>query len=479
MSLRGFAALFVSFCFAATGDVKGANQTSTVPKFTTKDRVVFIGDSITHGGSYHKDIFLFSATRYPHQPFKYYNAGISGDTAKGTMARFDQDIALHRPTKATIMLGMNDVGSRLYQSLPKTAKAQQQRKTQQAAIRKEYLANMRAIADALSQVNSEIIFITPSIYDQTLVADTFNNVGRNDELAVYAKELTNLARQYQAPVVDFQTPMLKINKKWQRQDPSRTIVSHDRVHPQELGHFLMAYSFLKAQHGSSFVADIQIDANRQAITRLHNAKLTQALVSSANQLAFACKLLALPFPLTSKQQSLLNDIPFQQDLNQQRLTVTGLAAGDYQLSIAGKKVGVYSQPELATGINLASNQNTPMYQQALAVKALNDERAKASGVLRNIKHVEFTMLSQYLGTDLTDINQVRDILAAHLELSAGKPWHDYLTRVIDSYLEYSADEQMLRNKIEDLFVQIYQVNQTKSHVWQLTKNLAGFIEHVI
>ena len=87
-----------------------------VPVFEKYDRVVFIGDSITHGGRYHADIYLFYATRFPNQPFTAYNCGISGDTAPGTNLRFDEDIAPNRPTSATVMLGMNDAAGYVFEA---------------------------------------------------------------------------------------------------------------------------------------------------------------------------------------------------------------------------------------------------------------------------------------------------------------------------------------------------------------------------
>ncbi|MEC8279738.1 MAG: GDSL-type esterase/lipase family protein, partial [Verrucomicrobiota bacterium] len=86
----------------------GTPLKASVPPFQHGDRVVFIGDSITHGGRYHADIYLYHATRFPNHPFFAHNCGIAGDTASGTNLRFEADIAVHRPTVATIMLGMND-----------------------------------------------------------------------------------------------------------------------------------------------------------------------------------------------------------------------------------------------------------------------------------------------------------------------------------------------------------------------------------
>ena len=43
--------------------------------FGDGDRVVFWGDSITHGGSYVKMLADFYLTRYPDRAVRFYNAG--------------------------------------------------------------------------------------------------------------------------------------------------------------------------------------------------------------------------------------------------------------------------------------------------------------------------------------------------------------------------------------------------------------------
>ena len=50
--------------------------------FRPNERVAFIGDSITHEGSYHTLIRAFYATRFPERNVYRFNLGISGDIAK-------------------------------------------------------------------------------------------------------------------------------------------------------------------------------------------------------------------------------------------------------------------------------------------------------------------------------------------------------------------------------------------------------------
>ena len=86
--------------------------------FVDGDVVCFLGDSITHGGLYHKDIADFYALRFPDRKIKMINCGIGGDTAGGALGRLDWDVLAHQPTVITIMLGMNDIGHSNYYSDP-------------------------------------------------------------------------------------------------------------------------------------------------------------------------------------------------------------------------------------------------------------------------------------------------------------------------------------------------------------------------
>ena len=62
-------------------------------------------------------------------------------------------------------------------------------------------------------------------------------------------------------------------------------------------------------------------------------------------------------------------------LSNERLKVSGLAPGNYQISIDGKPTGEpVSHLRLATKIELQSNSATPQYQQSLEVAHLNRER---------------------------------------------------------------------------------------------------------
>ncbi|MGJ8692537.1 MAG: GDSL-type esterase/lipase family protein [Thalassotalea sp.] len=413
----------ISLTDVATAPIREGEKLAPVPKFNTGERIVFIGDSITHGGSYHKNIFLFNATRYPNKKLRYYNAGVSGDTAAGTIERFDEDVTRHQPSIATIMLGMNDSESWLYEQAPVTATEQAKFLTEQSQIRGKYLANMNTLAESLTALNSQIIFIKPSIYDDTAQLPKTSLIGKNAELIHYGKEIEQLAKKHQATIVDFQTPLLKVNKSLQAQDPKASVIGADRVHPAEQGHFVMAYSFLSAQAESQYVSNFQIDAKAKQLNTFTQCDLTQAVTITSRSVDFWCQGKTLPFPVEVGQQEAAKWVPFQAELNQQFYQVAGLEKGLYQLTIDDTIVGKYSYQTLAKGINLAANRKTPMYQQALKVKALNDQRAQLSAQIRTVIHVHYRMLKNYPNVDKTDLVQVKSALASHVESAKGKPWY--------------------------------------------------------
>ncbi len=75
--VKGVSALAaVLFAFAASAE-----------PFKDGDTVVFLGDSITHGGRYHEFIADFYRTRYPGRHIRFVNSGIGGDSAGGAMKR--------------------------------------------------------------------------------------------------------------------------------------------------------------------------------------------------------------------------------------------------------------------------------------------------------------------------------------------------------------------------------------------------------
>ena len=79
-------------------------------------RIVCIGDSITgvyyHSGgmrAYPEMLQIALQKLHPKAKVTVRNAGISGDTSKGGLARLERDVLAQKPHLVTIMFGMNDL----------------------------------------------------------------------------------------------------------------------------------------------------------------------------------------------------------------------------------------------------------------------------------------------------------------------------------------------------------------------------------
>jgi lysophospholipase L1-like esterase len=412
---------------------------SSTAQFRAGDRWCAVGDSITHTGFYTDYIYLFYATRFPDRPIDFFNCGSAGDTAKGTVARLQKDILRHHPTVATIMLGMNDVRRGFYSSKFNPPDAQAQR---DAAI-EVHVANMRTLAEKLQAAGARLIFITPSIFDDTVEFQSEKYSGVNAALARCSENARKLAKEFNAPLVDFHGPMTRLNREQQKLNPKFTLIGPDRIHPKEIGSFVMAYLFLKGQGITPFVSDVVEDA------------------AGKDQCSFTYQAKALPFPVPIECVEALKLVAFTEELNQERLRITNLASGKYQLTIDGKAIKTFASAELQNGINLASLTNTPQYQQALEVAKLDVERYKLVQILRTLDFLDAGINPNYGTTDEFDY-------AAVLAKRKSSP-SSWGQRLWVEYAKYKPQQAAVRQQKEKLVEAIRQASQPKPHQFKVLK----------
>lgn len=89
-----------------------ASGRAPAPLDSTRDTVVFLGDSITSGHGLPLEV------TFPHRlgtalGVQVRNAGISGDVTAGGLRRLDADVLAHRPKLVVVELGVNDAFGRL------------------------------------------------------------------------------------------------------------------------------------------------------------------------------------------------------------------------------------------------------------------------------------------------------------------------------------------------------------------------------
>ncbi len=333
--------------------------------FENDDRVVFFGDSITHGGTYHLYLRDYYYTRYPEKSFEFINRGLSGDSADGALKRLNADVFAARPSRVLIHFGMNDIGRNNYGIRPITPGLE---KARSAAIVK-YDANLETLIRLLTQKEIKVTILSPTPYDETMVQDGENLVGCAGALAKCAEIGRRLGESYRCDAIDLLTPMLQLNREVQRRNPADTIISADRVHPREVGHPIIAGLILEAQQQPAEVAAVTLDAGSGKVTATRNCEVKDLAVKSG-EITFVYLPAALPFPLFPEQARVDQLYGFSAKFNREPLTVTGLEAGQYRLLMNGVPVGEFTAADFAAGVNLAVLPSSPLQQQSQQIRKL-------------------------------------------------------------------------------------------------------------
>ncbi|MBQ7721782.1 MAG: SGNH/GDSL hydrolase family protein [Kiritimatiellae bacterium] len=405
---------------------------TTLP-FDDGDTVVFFGDSLTHGGRYIKYITDFYRTRYPGRRIRFVNSGIGGDTAGGAMNRIPEDIAEYDPTWVVFHFGMNDVGRWAYndESSPETLKTR-------AGAYEAYCRNLDSIVRKVAEAapRAKFIYMTPTVYDDTAIpldlpADAngwaaVNQKGCSVGLSMMAGHVLSKAERDNALGVDLYSPMQNcLMKRRAVGDMHFMLTRWDRVHPEEPGHSIMAWTFLKAQGVDPIVSDVAVDAVTRSVSRNVNADVSD-IAPIEGGIAFTVLERALPCPVDAKAAPFADEFDFAETLNREMLSVSGLAPGKYAVLIDGRQVGEWTAGELDQGVNLAMAATTPQAAQAAAVFGANERNRETEYVLRNHHSGRWAYFGQ---TDVDDVD-------AFAKWFAGRNETGYFAQFVPGYLEY-------------------------------------------
>lgn len=333
------------------------------------DTVVFYGDSITEQNYYNQYIELYTATRFPSMRVHFYDAGVGGDRVTGGGGgpidqRLERDVFAEKPTVVSIMLGMND-GS--YRAIT-------------PEIEQTYTKGYEHILASIHEQapSARMTLLGPSPYDDVTAPPTFPG-GYNAVMQHFADIDRDLAQKRGAVFTDLNAPVVAAIEKAQSTDPRiAKLLLPDRVHPDPLAHWIIAEAVLKGWNAPALVAAATIDGGNGKLLASQNTSI-DALRKDGSGLAWTESDEGLPLPLiesNASQALLLQLSDITEALNQEPLRVTGLAPGNYKLTIDEATVGTYSAKTLSDGINLALF-NTPMRAQAQRVSWLVRDRDEA------------------------------------------------------------------------------------------------------
>ncbi len=191
------------------------------------DQIVAIGDSITAGGGYLRDIDAVLAQQYPDLKVpKVINKGISGQKAEDLVKRFDKDVVQLRPAFVTVSIGINDVWHRLG-------------KPHEKKVLADYRENVARMVDAAQAAGIKVILLAPTLIQEDPSAEG------NQRLAMYVAAEKKIAAEKKCQLVDLHGMFLTALKQKPAGQKGNWLTG-DGVHMKPLGDALMAIGVLRA-----------------------------------------------------------------------------------------------------------------------------------------------------------------------------------------------------------------------------------------
>ena len=207
--------------------------------FENMDRIVFAGDSVTDmgsknpvgeglfdnvGRSYVRVVENLLAVCYPETKIRITNSGISGNTSRDLLDRFDRDVVDLNPDWVSICIGINDV----WRQFDSPAIPDEQ------VMPDEYEKNVEEMILKVKNKVKGVFILSPYIMEPN--TEDMMRKRMNEYVEICRK----LAKKHFCVFVDLQ----KAYEDYCKIRHS-SYIAWDRIHPNQVGATLMAREFLK------------------------------------------------------------------------------------------------------------------------------------------------------------------------------------------------------------------------------------------
>jgi lysophospholipase L1-like esterase len=326
------------------------------------DYVGVIGDSITEQRKYSLFIEEYLTMCQPAGELKQTQFGWSGETSWGFEARMKNDMLRFKPTVSTTCFGMNDGGY----SPMNEQKADRYRDAQTKIVRQMKEAGVRFI-----------VVGSPGCVD----VQTFRN--HNRQMAeMYNKTLASLrdisrevAEKEGVAFADVFDPMIDVMTKAEAKFGEQYhVCGGDGVHPDNNGHLVMAYAFLKGLGCTGDIGTITLDLTSGKGEATDGHKVLSAADGSIEVESSKYPFCFYGDPSrTDSTRGVLEFLPFNQDLNRFMLVVKNAGSGKVKVTW-GSSSKEFEGGQLEKGINLAAEFLTNPFSGSF--KRIEDEIAR-------------------------------------------------------------------------------------------------------
>lgn len=184
------------------------------------------------------------------------------------LRRLDGDVLDKNPSVLITTFGMNDSGYFEYNGdEPEQFANRKVQESQEAYLQLE--SRFKDLQD------TKIVLMGSSPYDETARIEGNTPFRNKNKAMLRIVDFQRESAQRNAwEFLDLNEPMTSLNLRFQQKDPGFTLCGNDRIHPDNDGHMVMAYLFLKTQGFSGKeVANVAIDASKTKLIDASNCKV--------------------------------------------------------------------------------------------------------------------------------------------------------------------------------------------------------------
>lgn len=222
-------ALAVVGLFALAGNFASAADKVELKK---GDRIVFLGDSITQGGTSPKGYVTVIkntlAEKHPDLGIEVIGAGISGNKVPDLQRRVDKDVIAKKPTIVFIYIGINDVWHG-------------ERDPARGTSKEKFVEGLREVIGKIKAAGAQVVLCTPSVIGEK--TDGANSL--DTKLDEYSELSRSLAKELDLPLCDLRKAFQAHLKENNKDNAESKILTSDRVHLNEAGNKFVAEQMLK------------------------------------------------------------------------------------------------------------------------------------------------------------------------------------------------------------------------------------------
>lgn len=205
-------------------------------KIQKDSRIVFIGDSVTDdgrarpigegiwngtGNGYVAYVETVLALDYPNLNIRCTNMGVSGNTSRDLLTRWDADVTALEPDAVVICIGINDVWRQF--DMPNIPEA--------SVLPNEFENNLEKM---IEKTTASIFMMTPYFLEPN------KNDPMRKRVDEYGEIVKKIAKKHGLPCIDLQAEFDRVLIT-----RNAMSITWDRVHPGRLGSVVIARAILR------------------------------------------------------------------------------------------------------------------------------------------------------------------------------------------------------------------------------------------